>query len=459
MKAFLDALLKNALDLPTSLSQGLFLGAGAEADAAPDPARRMRRGFLYHLHPIRVTERALRPSTTLGLGVATVTLALLLALTGVLLMVYYVPTTAQAYGSMQDLQHAVALGSFVRALHRWTAHAMVATVLLHLVRAAAMGAYCARALNWLFGLLLLALTLGLAFTGYLLPWDQLSYWAVNVAASMLDHVPAVGVLLKRLALGGEAVGQATLTRFYTLHVALLPAVLFALLALHLWRIRKDGGLSHEVPEDETALPTVPAWPHLVQREVAVALAVTFLCCLAALLVAAPLGAPPDLHTPSNPEKAPWYFLGLQEMVSYSAPVGGFVFPLALLLVLALLPFLDRERAGVGRWLGTATSRDAVLLNLGVALLALALFEALYLGAASPASTPLGRDLLNPATGMLVLCLVCFAVTGALTHSTRAAFLAALGVLVLALVGFTAVGLCRGPNWIFSSPWEAWPSGS
>jgi len=458
MKGFLASLKQNAQAFPKNLSQGLF----PEAEAAADPVRRMRRGFLYHLHPVRVTERALQPTVTLGLGIASATLGLLLALTGVLLMVYYVPSTAQAYASMQDLEHAVALGSFVRALHRWTAHGMVALVALHLVRVAAMGAYRHRTLNWLFGLVLLATTLALAFTGYLLPWDQLSYWAVNVAASMLDHVPAIGLFLKRLALGSDAVGQPTLTRFYTLHVALLPALLLLVVALHLWRVRKDGGLAVGTPGDAAAAAppaTGPAWPHLVQREIAVALFVTFLFCLAALLFAAPLGAPPDLRTPSNPEKAPWYFLGVQEMVSYSAPVGGFLFPLALLLLLALLPLLEREDDAVGLWFGARAHRDATLLNLGVALLAFGLLEALYLSSAAPASSPALRDLLNPAPGMLALSLVGFVATGALTRSTRCAFLAALAVPAVALVGFTAVGLCRGPNWGFYWPWEAWPGGS
>ncbi|MGC4117650.1 MAG: cytochrome b N-terminal domain-containing protein [Myxococcales bacterium] len=453
MKAFLEALKKNAQAFPKNLTQGLF----PEAESAADPIRRMRRGFLYHLHPVRVTERALAPAVTLGLGIATAVLAVLLAVTGALLMVYYVPSTAQAYGSMQDLEHAVALGSFVRALHRWTAHGMVATVALHLVRVAAMGAYRSRALNWLFGLLLLAVTLGLAFTGYLLPWDQLSYWAVNVAASMLDHLPLIGFSLKRLALGGDAVGQPTLTRFYTLHVALLPALLFLMIALHLWRVRKDGGLAYHLPENSTSLPTVPAWPHLVQREIALALLVTFAFCVAALLFAAPLGAPPDLRTPSNPEKAPWYFLGVQEMVSYSAPVGGFVFPLVLLLLLAALPFFEREDDGVGSWFGNRAARDATLLSFGTALLVFSFVEALYLSSV-PASSPTMRDLLNPATGMLALSLVGFLATGAVTRSTRSAFLSALAVLAVAFVGFTFIGLCRGPNWVFYWPWEAWPSG-
>src|SRR3990172_4174110 len=168
MTPFLSALLKNARDLPTNLRRGLLPGA-LEVDG---PSRRLRRGFLGHLHALQTAERTLRPATTFGLGLAALTLFLLLGLSGALLMVYYAPTPRDAYGSMQDLEHAAALGSFFRALHRWSAHAMVLAVALHLLRVVATASYRKRELNWLFGLGLLSLTLGLAFTGYLLPWDQ-----------------------------------------------------------------------------------------------------------------------------------------------------------------------------------------------------------------------------------------------------------------------------------------------
>lgn len=444
MRTFLATLRQNAAALPANVRQELHSGGDAV-----DPARRMRRSFFDHLHPIRVTEHALDPRATLGLGVASVTLAVLLTITGVLLMVYYVPTTTDAHGSMQDLQYAVAFGGFLRALHRWTAHGMVATVCLHLVRVAAMGAYRGRALNWLFGMVLLLATLGLAFTGYLLPWDQLSYWAVTVAASMLDNVPVLGGFCKRLALGGDTVGQPTLTRFYTLHVALLPILLAAIGALHLWRVRKDGGLAGG------GEATVPAWPHLVQRELAVALAVTAAFSFASLLFSAPLGPPPDLHAPSNPEKAPWYFLWVQEMVSYSAPVGGVLFPLVFIGSLLLLPLFDPEDEATGRWFSPGRTREAVLSSLGAAIAGFVALQAAFLDRPLPAST-LGRDVLNPATGMLLIALLAFLIAGWATHSTKAAFLSALAVFAVAVVGFTLVGLCRGPNWLFHWPWEAWP---
>ncbi len=301
MKTFARSLLSNLRALPRNLSLGLRPGV---ADSHGSAASRLRRNFFYHLHPLRVTERALRPSVTLGLGVISVVLFALLSLTGVLLMIYYLPATAQAYGSMEDIQYAVSFGDFVRAMHRWSAHAMVITMILHLLRVAAMGAYRHRELNWLLGLGLGGLVLGLSFTGYLLPWDQRSFWAVSVAAAMMDSLPLIGEALKQLALGGQQVGQATLLRFYMLHVALMPAAIMMLMAFHFWRIRRDGGLCRA----ETAAgaePMVPAWPHLVLREALLILGVIAIMATLSLLVSAPLGVPIDPHTPSNPEKAPW----------------------------------------------------------------------------------------------------------------------------------------------------------
>jgi quinol-cytochrome oxidoreductase complex cytochrome b subunit len=393
------------------------------------------------------------------LGVITLTLFLVLAVSGVLLMVYYVPTPREAYSSTQDLQYAVTFGAFVRALHRWAGHAMVLTVFLHLLRVFFTSAYFRRALNWTLGLGLFLLTLGLAFTGYLLPWDQLSFWAVSVSANLLDYIPRIGGSLKRVLLGGHEVGPAALIRFYMLHVAFLPGLMLGLIVLHVWRIRKDGGLAREPGKGLEDLPTLPAWPHLLLREAILIIVVLTVLCLVATFVSAPLGGPPDIHNPSNPEKTPWYFLWIQEMVSFSAPAGGFIFPGFLLVSLFLLPFLEGEPEGVGRWFGTPGKRIAVAVSIGLALCFFVLFEWMFMkpGVVSwlAARPPLLRDLLNPASGMLLVAVFHFAATGILTRSTRAAYLAAVVVLVVAVIGFTVVAWCRGPMWIFFWPWEEW----
>jgi quinol-cytochrome oxidoreductase complex cytochrome b subunit len=449
--SFFGALVENLRRLPTHLAHDLR--PGREAGPGEESPRRLRRALLLHVHPLKVTERALDPWVSLGLGLASAVLFLALLVSGVWLMIYYVPSSDQAHASMLDLQHAVVFGAFARALHRWAAHGMVVLMGLHLVRVLAQAAYRRRELNWLVGLGLMGLTLGLAFTGYLLPWDQRAYWAVTVAANLLDHVPGLGAGLKALFLGGEQVGSATLVRFYALHVAILPLGLLGLLAVHLWRIRKDGGLAASAGQPAV----VPAWPHLVWREAALALAWLGLFVGLAALVDAPLGAPLDPHHPSNPEKAPWYFLGLQEMVSYSALVGGLLFPGVLGLLLVFLPFLDREDHAVGRWFGLGSARACSLGAAALALVVLALFETFYLEAQGRGAI-LGSDLWNPASGMLALAGLVFLGAGALTGSTRTAALSALLVLLVAVAGFTLVGVCRGPNWAFFWPWEAWPGG-
>jgi quinol-cytochrome oxidoreductase complex cytochrome b subunit len=413
----------------------------------------MRRNFVYHLHPLQVAVRTLAVRTTFALGLATLTLFGVLTVTGFALMLYYVPTPAQAYASMLDIENVVTLGETVRLVHRWAAHAMVVTAGLHLLRVWATAAYRQRELNWIIGLGLLTLTLGLAFTGYLLPWDQTSYWAVRVVANMLDHVPLIGVALERLLLGGTQVGPATLVRFYALHVAILPLPMIILAALHLWRVRRDGGLARP---GEVDCATVPTWPHLVVREGAVVLGIIAAVTLCALLVDAPLGPPADVLRPSNPEKAPWYFLGLQEMVSYSAVVGGFLFPAALAALLLLFPFLDRSDQEVGRYLGA--DRGQVL---GMAAAATGVSAVAVAATLTPAYAdlgPLAQDLGNPAGVMLAYASVAFWAVGWRSGSLRAALRVALAILWVSLLLFTAVGVCRGPDWAFFWPWQEWSGG-
>ena len=431
---------------------------GSSSKSEDTLTHRMRRNFFFHLHPVRVATRTLGPKATLGLGVMTLTLFVVLALSGVLLMIYYVPTPGEAYTSTQDLEYAVTFGTFLRALHRWAGHAMVLTAFLHLLRVSFTGAYFRRELNWTIGLGLFLLTLGLAFTGYLLPWDQLAFWAVSVSANMLDYIPWIGVFLKGILLGGREVGQAALIRFYTLHVAFLPGLMLGLVVLHAWRVRKDGGLAREpgVPEDAS---TVPAWPHLLLREAILVVVLLTLLCLTATFVSAPLGGAPDIHNPSNPEKTPWYFLWIQEMVSYSAPVGGFLFPGFLLAGLFLLPLLEREPDGVGRWFGRPGNRVVLGVSSALAMIFFVLFEWAFMhqGIVSwlASSSPLFRDLFNPATGMMVLAAILFGATGILARSTRTAFQTAIAVLLVAVIGFTLVAWCRGPMWAFFWPWEEW----
>lgn len=204
----------------------------------------MTSNVFFHLHPVKVSRRSLKWSYSFGLGIISTILFGVLVWTGVLLMFYYVPSVERAYSTMKEIQLSVPLGQFTRNLHRWAAHAMVLAVVLHMARVFYTGAYKPpREFNWGVGVILLLLTLGASFTGYLLPWDQLSYWAITVGTNIAGYAPGVGRVMRALLLGGTEVGQNTLIRFYTLHVAVLPLFITFLMSVHLWRVRKDGGLA------------------------------------------------------------------------------------------------------------------------------------------------------------------------------------------------------------------------
>ena len=341
----------------------------------------MVSSFLLHIQPAKVHRHSLRASYSLGLGLISLYLFLILVVTGVLLMFYYVPSTDHAYNVMKDLQFVVSAGLVLRNMHRWAAHLMVIFVLLHMCRVFYTGAYKRpREFNWVLGIGLFLLTLGLSFTGYLLPWDQLAFWAITVGTNIASYAPYIGPGLKYLMLGGNVVGQEALIRFYALHVIVLPAFAVFLIAVHLWRVRKDGGLSRPEEAGDTVqqvelsrLPTnktyglmelargttpqvgrnpedeVFAWPHLIFRELLLFLLVVAAVLFLAVFWNAPLEELANPIHPPNPAKAPWYFLGLQELVSYSAFWGGVVVPGLLITALVLLPYIDHNRKGVGRW--------------------------------------------------------------------------------------------------------------
>jgi len=405
------------------------------------------RNFLLHWFPHKVSKRSASTRYSFWLGTLSAVLFLILIATGTVLMFLYVPSVERAYPSIKDLEYVVSFGRFLRASHRIAAHLMVAVVFLHMVRVFLTGAYRNgvlagqnRTLNWWIGLVMLVLTLLLSFTGYLLPWDQLAYWAVTVGTNIAKAMPIVGESVRFFLLGGHEINQNTLIRFYVLHCAFLPMGLGALFLWHMWRIHKDGGLAcrdHAALEqkaaaappvrsktysllgitagrtaaveaalvdDEAAL--MPSVPVLVRRILLVSLVILAVTAALALWVGAPLEeAANPLLTP-NPAKAPWYFLWLQELVTITtvhlgdftingAFVGGILVPGLLFVAALLVPYLDRSsRRAVGVWF----HRERRWLDV--------------------------------------------------------AFLVACVVLIALIVVGTFL---RGPYWGFYWPWEAWPS--
>jgi quinol-cytochrome oxidoreductase complex cytochrome b subunit len=200
--------------------------------------------FFLHVHPTKVRLRSVKFTYTWGLGGLSAGLFIVLTVTGALLMLYYRPSAPQAYWDMKDLQFVVSSGQFLRNMHRWAAHAMVAVVFLHMLRVFYTGSYRPpKQFNWVIGVVLLVITVLLSYTGYLLPWDQLSFWGISVGTNMVRAVPFdLGDKISFLLLGGHYVSDNALVRFYVLHCFIIPVVATVLMGIHFWRVRKDGGV-------------------------------------------------------------------------------------------------------------------------------------------------------------------------------------------------------------------------
>jgi cytochrome b6 len=203
----------------------------------------IQQNVFLHLSSVKIRKRALAFNVTWFLGTLTFGAFLILVLTGIPLMLYYHPSVPQAYADMKDLRFVVSAGVFLRNLHRWSAHAMVMLVFAHMFKVFYRGAYRPpREFNWVVGVVLLLITLFLSYTGYLLPWDQLAYWAITVGSNLISAVPVLGAKIRFLMLGGHTVNANALLRFYVLHCVILPLAAAIFIAIHFWRIRKDGGI-------------------------------------------------------------------------------------------------------------------------------------------------------------------------------------------------------------------------
>lgn len=332
----------------------------------------MKMNFLKHLHPPLIRVKTLQPITTLGLGIISLSCLIMLMVTGITLLLYYVPYEEVAYDRILHIMTTLRYGGLVRKLHYLAANVLIIAGFLHLARVFFTGSYQGRYLNWIYGLGLFMLTLASNYTGYLLPWDQTSYWAIKVGSNLASYFPILGPSIRRFLLGGQEIGPDTLIRSFALHVAFLPSLWVFLVALHLWRIRKAGGLAtFEGPDSEN----IASSPILFKAELAVGLLTLSLLLALALFLEAPLSGRADPLHPPNPAKAPWYLVGIQEMVSHSALVGGIVVPLLIGLFLVLAPALDRSKLPGGRWF----VKERLILNLVFAFIILSQTAAIVVG--------------------------------------------------------------------------------
>lgn len=509
IKRYLD----NLKDFPRNFRQSFIRHDKATSDRAR--SQRILSNLFLHIHSAKVHRFSLKPLFTLGLGICAASAFFILLVTGVLLMVYYKPSVALAYDSVKDIQFVVPSGRFIRNLHRWATYVMLISVFAHMARVFYTAAYKhGRSFNWLVGLVLLAFTLMLSFTGYLLPWDQLAYWATtigsNIAGSFTELTDAIGItrfldiggFMKILLLGSEEIGQDALTRFYWLHVMVLPAGFVVVLGVHFWRIRKDGGMSRpetireeelkRIPTSElsetvfkNAPPgktyglmglvkgssaavgrgpehTMPSWPTLFTAELAVFVATLAIVCGLAFFFDAPLKEMANPAVPENPAKAPWYFLGLQELVSYSAFMGGVGIPTIVLLGLGLIPYLDREEQEIGRWFDNRTGRRLTFFSF---LFAVAVVVGMLVLTVSTgwlrewfgAIPQIVITLVNPGTILVVVFMVWSFFCMKKYQSTRLAAISLFTCFLVAYIILTYFGTYhRGPNWDFYWLKSQWP---
>jgi len=354
------------------------------------------KNFWLHWFPSRVSFQSINWSYSLWLGTIAASLFAILTITGLLLLYFYIPSVQNAYWSIKDLENVVVFGWLLRAQHSWAAHLMVAVVFFHLMRVFFTAAYRGqRVWNWYIGIALLILTLFLSFTGYILPWDQLAYWALTIGTGIASAFPFLGKSVRFLLVGGNVLGQSSLLRFFVLHNFFLPALLLFLFALHMWRIRKDGGLAcmdklvHETRLKEIPVSLTKTYsllgvtegttiqvettevldegnsvrtsPHLVRRIALVFLVTTIITLILALSFPTPLEEPANPSVTPIPAKAPWYFLWLQELIAITTIrigkiaisgglIGGILVPGFLLLLAIVWPFLDKSpKEAIGVW--------------------------------------------------------------------------------------------------------------
>ena len=334
--------------------------------------------LVLHLRPIRLPRETLRYTHTWGLGGMSLVLFVLLAATGILLMFVYEPSPAGAYDSILTLQNRVLFGKFVRNIHHWSANFLILIVFLHLLRVYFTGGYHGpRQFNWVIGLALLLSVVISNFTGYLQPWDQLSYWAITISTGMIAYVPFIGEWLQNLIRGGPEIGQATLINFYTLHTTVIPTLLVLIMAWHFWRVRKAHGVvlprsadgqPEEKPEEQPKY--VLTLPNLLLRELVVAVCLVAFVMVFALLFDAPLDAAANPGMSPNPAKAPWYFLGIQELLLHFHPLFAIVIiPSLAAVALVLIPYLRYGKDTAGIWFISHRGRRLAVIAAIAALVA------------------------------------------------------------------------------------------
>ncbi len=344
-------------ELPGILILSLFLiiGAAYISQLSKQAAVGTSRGnFYHHLHPATIPEAQSKFSFTLGAGGLAIFFSLVLLITGALEMYYYLPTPDGAAESIQILTSIVPYGNLIRNLHYWSAQLLVITMMVHLVRIILTGAYAPpRRFNFVLGMILLVLILLLDFTGYVLRWDEGIRWALVVGTNLLKTIPGIGEGLYQFVIGGAEPGAPTLIRFYAWHIFGLTMAMAGITAWHIFRVRRDGGISAPPPVRGEKTKRIPR-SKLVSKEVIAMIIAGVVLILLSVLIPAPIDQPlVENGALVGDSQAPWFFLWIQETLPWGDPfLWGVVLPLAAVILLGLLPYIlpNAKKEEWGRWL-------------------------------------------------------------------------------------------------------------
>ena len=315
--------------------------------------------FLLHLHPKSLDRRSLIFTRTFGLGGISALLFIILAISGVMIKFHYTPTSDAAYYSIIQLQSETQLGQFIRNVHFWSAQLLIVSTVLHLLRVfLSFSVYHERKRNWYYGLALLFLVISFNFTGYLLPWDQLSFWAITLVTQIPSYIPYVGEGISFLLRSGTEVNDQTLLLYYNLHTTVFPAILIIVLSLHLYLVRKAKGVTYDQRKEKEILKT---YPNLVYREAFVAILLLLFIFLLAFSFNAPLlEAAQALNSPDQ-ITAPWYFGAFQVLLVYNHPLVVLILIPLIIIVFGIYVVrypLNNEK--VGQWFYNEHGKSVVL---------------------------------------------------------------------------------------------------
>ena len=452
------------LNLYQRIRNSIFPGL-LRAPEDPKHHQNFFNSLILHFRPRRVQERTLRFSLTWGLGGMAVVLVFMMFTTGLMLKFVYQPVPDRAYDSVIHLQNNVLFGQLVRNIHHWSASALLIIAFLHFLRVFFTGAFHPpRQFNWIIGLAMFLAVLTSNITGYLLPWDQLAFWAITICTGMLEYIPGIGEWLQGLIRGGSDIGPATLSIFFAIHTAVVPACLLILMPFHFWRVRKAGGLVVPRTSDEdpgSRGNSVPTIPNLILRELVVAVVLIAAIMAMSVIINAPLGAKANPGLSPNPTKAPWYFAGIQELLLHFHPLFAlFIIPVLMLVGLAGIPYINYQTETAGVWFASHRGRRMAIVTALTAVITtpLAIIADEFIidfAAWMPELPPVvGNGILPAALVLAGIIVFYWLVKKKYAATNNESIQTVFVLLVVAFIILTITGIWfRGPEMALLWPWE------